>query len=116
MKYINAILMVVAAGASVAVAAFGDNVLTQQEGINIAIAVFGAAGVYLAPITPDSQNVKWALAALVALLTATVNVIGAGSITAITPTEVFQIIAIAAAAITSGALSVTGTSTRALLR
>lgn len=115
MKYINAILMVVAAGASVAVAAFGDNVLTQQEGINIAIAVFGAAGIYLAPITPQATYVKWVLAALVAVLTATVNVIGAGSITAITPSELVQIIAVAAAAITSGALSVTGASTKALL-
>ncbi len=105
-RYINALLMVLAGGVSVAVAALSDNHLTQAEGINIAIAVFGAAAVWLAPNLPDAQYVKWGLAGLVAGLTAVVSFIGAGSVSSLTPSEIAQVIAAAVAAVTAGAVSV----------
>jgi hypothetical protein len=104
-KYINAVLMVIAAGISVATAALSDNHLSQTEAVNIAIAVFGAAAVYLAPNLPQAMYVKWGMAFLVAGLTALASVIGAGGIQAVTISEWVQIIAAALAAVTAGAVS-----------
>ena len=110
MKYVNAIFMCLAAGASVAAGALSDNHLSQVETVNVAIAVFGAAAVYLAPITPDAQYVKWGLAALVAGLTAATTYIGAGGVQAITPSEYVQILAAAFAAVLAGARSMSAAS------
>ena len=116
MKYFNAILMTVAAGVSVAVAALVDNQLSQAEAINIAIAIFGAGAVYLAPVLPDAQYVKWGMAALVAALSALVTFIGAGGIPAVTISEWLQVAAVALAAIVAGAKSIAAAPTPAALR
>jgi hypothetical protein len=108
--------MVLAAGVSVAVSALSDNHLTQAEGINIAIAIAGAAGVWLAPVLPDAQYVKWVMAAIVAGLTAVVSFIGAGSVAALTPSEIAQVIAATLAAVLAGAASMQGGVNVALLR
>lgn len=99
MKFINAILMVVAAGVSIAVAAVSDGQVTQVEGLNIATVVFGAIAVYLAPLVPDAQYVKWGIAGLTAGLSALVTVIGAGGVQGVTPAEWTQVAAVAVAAV-----------------
>jgi hypothetical protein len=109
-KYINAILMVVAAGVALAVAAVSDGQVSQVEGLNITAAVFGAIAVYLAPLTPDGQYVKWAIAGLTAGLAALVTVIGSGGVAAVTPAEWTQVAAVAVAAVIAAVRTVITTT------
>src|SRR5262245_9812303 len=102
-KYGNALLMVAAAIVSVLTAALADGQVSQVEGVNVAIALLGALAIHPAAVTSYADYVKWAMAFLVAGLTAAATYVGAGGFQSITSTEIFQIIVAAAAAVLAGA-------------
>lgn len=113
-KYANALLMILSLVASALSAALLDGQVSQVEGVNVAIAFFGAVGVWLAPVTPAATYVKWAMAFVVAGLMAATTYIGVGGVQSITGTELFQILAAAIAATVAAATS--PKTTPALLR
>ena len=90
-QYAKFALMVLAAGASAAIAALADNQLSQPEAVNIVIAALGAAVVFTAPNVPGHLYVKWSLAAATAAATALATFIGVGGIAAVTPSEWVQV-------------------------
>lgn len=78
-KYAKFIAIVVATVLSaVAAALVGDNVISPQEWVNVAILGVGALGVFAAPNVPGATYTKSVLAALAAGLTVLATVIIGG--------------------------------------
>lgn len=88
-KYSKFIAIVVAAVLSALSAALvGDNIISPQEWVNVAILGVGAAGVFAAPNVPGAAYTKSILAVLAAVLTVLATVIVGGVGTA----EIIQMI------------------------
>lgn len=78
-KYAKFIAIVVATVLSaISAALLGDNVISPQEWVNIAILGVGALGVFAAPNVPGAAYTKSILAALAAGLTVLASVIVGG--------------------------------------
>ena len=86
---------------SAAIAALTDNVVTDVEWINIAIAGVGSLAVFTAPNVPGSLYTKAILAALMAVLQALVSLISDGitaaewmqlAVAALTALGVYQVV------------------------
>ena len=78
-KYSKFIAIVVATILSALSAALvGDNIISPQEWVNVAILAVGAAGVFAAPNVPGAKYTKSILAVLAAVLTVLVTVIVGG--------------------------------------
>lgn len=89
MNYSKALAAVLASGLSAAIVALtGDQVFSNVELINVAIAVVGAAAVFAGPNVPHSRYTKAVLAVLMAVLTLAVNLIADG----VTVSEWLQLI------------------------
>ena len=88
-KYNKLIAIVVATILSaISAALFGDNIISPQEWVNVAILGVGAAGVFAAPNVPGAAYTKSILAVLAAVLTVLATVIIGGVGTA----EVIQMV------------------------
>ena len=73
---------------AVSAALVGDNVISPQEWVNVAILGVGALGVFAAPNVPGANYTKSILAVLTAVLTVLSSVIIGG----VGTTEIIQII------------------------
>lgn len=73
---------------AVSAALLGDNVISPQEWVNVAILGVGAAGVFAAPNVPGAAYTKSVLAVLAAVLTVLASVIVGGVGTA----EIIQMV------------------------
>ncbi len=73
---------------AISAALFGDNVISPQEWVNVAILGVGALGVFAAPNVPGARFTKSILAVLAAVLTVLASVIVGG----VGTTEIIQII------------------------
>lgn len=88
-KYSKFIAVVIATVLSaVSAALLGDNVISPQEWVNVAILGVGAAGVFAAPNVPGAAYTKSVLAVLAAVLTVLASVIVGGVGTA----EIIQMV------------------------
>jgi hypothetical protein len=95
-KYAKFVAIVVATVLSaISAALFGDNIISPQEWVNIAILGIGAAAVFAAPNVPGAKYTKSILAALTAGLTVLASAIVGGVHTV----EIIQIILAAAGAV-----------------
>jgi hypothetical protein len=95
MTYAKAAAAILAAGASAVVAALsGDQMVSDLEWINILIAIAAAAAVFTAPNVPGARATKFALAAVMAGLTAAVNLVS----DAAGPTNWWQLLTVAVGA------------------
>lgn len=81
-KYGKSLAALAAAALTAAAAALTDGAFTAQEGVQVAIAVATAAGVWLVPNLPQHPGIKTALAALLAVLNLAVTFIDGGISTA----------------------------------
>lgn len=78
-KYSKFVAIVIATVLSALTAALvGDNVISPQEWVNVAILGVGAAGVFAAPNVPGAAYTKSILAVLAAVLTVLASVIVGG--------------------------------------
>ena len=77
-KYGKAIAALAVAGLTGVASALTDNAFTAPEGVQVAIAVTTAAGVWLVPTLPQHPGIKTALAALLAVLNLAVTFIDGG--------------------------------------
>ncbi len=77
-KYGKAIAALAVAGLTGVASALTDNAFTAPEGVQVAIAVATAAGVWLVPTLPQHPGTKTALAALLAVLNLAVTLITDG--------------------------------------
>ena len=78
-KYAKFVAIVVATILSaVSAALLGDNIISPQEWVNVAILGVGAAGVFAAPNVPGAAYTKSVLAVLAAVLTVLASVIIGG--------------------------------------
>lgn len=84
-KFFAAVVATVLAAVSTAL--FGDNVISPQEWVNVAILGVGACAVFAAPNVPGSKYTKSIIAVLTAVLTVLASVIVGGVHT----TEIIQI-------------------------
>lgn len=80
-RYGKSITAALFAGLTAAAATFTDGHITRGEGIQIAVAVVTAAGVWLAPNLPTYQGVKTILAAILAALDLAVTSLAPGHVT-----------------------------------
>ena len=88
-KYSKFVAIVVAAVLSaISAALLGDNVISPQEWVNVAILGVGAAAVFASPNVPGAAYTKSILAVLTAVLTVLASVIVGGVGTA----EIIQIV------------------------
>lgn len=88
-KYAKFVAIVIAAVLSaISAALIGDNVISPQEWVNVAILGVGAAGVFAAPNVPGAAYTKSVLAVLAAVLTVLASVIVGGVGTA----EIIQMV------------------------
>lgn len=95
-KYAKFIAIVVATVLSaVSAALFGDNVISPQEWVNVAILAVGALAVFAGPNVPGAAYTKSILAALTAGLTVLASVLVGG----VGIAEIIQIVLAAAAAV-----------------
>lgn len=92
-KFIAIVVATVLSGLSAAL--FGDNVISPQEWVNVAILAVGALAVFASPNVPGAAYTKSILAALTAGLTVLASVLVGGVGTA----EIIQIVLAAAAAV-----------------
>ena len=76
--YAKSIVMIIAAGVAILVAALSDNVVSATEGVNVGIAIVTAVGVYLVPNLPagPARYGKTFVALGGAALTALVAILG----------------------------------------
>lgn len=84
-KFFAQVVATVLVGLSAAL--FGDNTISNQEWVNVAIVGVGAAAVFAAPNVPGARYTKSVLAVLAAVLTVLASVILGG----LTTTEWIQI-------------------------
>jgi hypothetical protein len=83
MTHAKAAVAVIGTVISVVVASFsGDNTISPQEWINVAISAATALAVYTAPNVPGAHVTKFLLAILMAMLTLAVTLIAGGVTTA----------------------------------
>lgn len=75
-KFIAIVLATILSALSAALV--GDNVISPQEWVNVAILAVGAAGVFAAPNVPGAKYTKSILAVLAAALTVLASVIVGG--------------------------------------
>jgi hypothetical protein len=96
MKYSKLVAMVIATILSAVTAALvGDNFITPQEWVNVAILAVGAASVFAAPNVPGATYTKTILAVLAAVLTVLASVIVGG----VGTTELIQMVLAGLAAV-----------------
>lgn len=76
--YGKALAALVAAGLTAVASALTDNAFTAPEGVQVAIAVATAGGVWLVPNLPQHPAIKTGLAALLAVLNLAVTLITDG--------------------------------------
>lgn len=77
-KYGKSLAALAAAALTALASALTDSVFTADEGIQVAIAVTTAAGVWLAPNLPQHPGIKTAIAVLLAVLNLAVSTIDGG--------------------------------------
>lgn len=88
-KYTKAILAVIATVAAGLIAALsGDETISNQEWVNVAILAVGSLGVFAAPNVPGAQYTK----AILAVLTAGLTVLASAIVGGLTTTEMLQIL------------------------
>lgn len=107
MNYAKAILAVAATVLTAIVAAYTDNLITNTEWINVAIAGAGACAVFTAPNVPGARYTKSVLAVITAVLAALASFISDG----ISQSELMQIGVIALGALGVYAIPNSGGST-----
>lgn len=90
-----AVAVLITVLSAVQAALFGDNVISNPEWVNVAIAAVTAAAVFAAPNVPGARYTKTILAVLGAALTVLASAIIGG----VTPTEWIQIVLAAAGAV-----------------
>lgn len=106
-KFFAAVVATVLSG--IVAALYGDNVISNPEWVNIAIAGVGACAVFAAPNVPGAAYTKSVLAVLTAALTVLASAIVGG----ITPTEWVQIALAALGAVGVYAVPNRGVAVRA---